>query len=66
MDRNCEQRQAHGQLDVHDLHRVNGRDGEGSGLLVLVMQLVEVLVQERGVVHPVHYVGCIVLENIFF
>jgi len=61
MDWDGEQRQAHSQLDVHDLHRVNGCDGEGSGLFVLVMQLMEMLVQEGGVVHSVHYVGRIVL-----
>lgn len=50
MSREEEERQTHGQLDVHDLERMDGGDGEGSGLLVLVVQFVEVLVQPRCVV----------------
>ena len=40
------------KLDVEELHRVDGSHREGSGLLVGVVQLVEVLVQEGHVVDP--------------
>lgn len=63
MNREQEERQAAGQLDVHDLHRVDGRHRERCRLLVLVVQLVEVLVQPRSVVQPVEDVGRVILEG---
>ena len=48
-------------LDGDELHGVDGRDREGRGLLVVMVQLVEVLVQEGHVVHPVVPVGDVVL-----
>ncbi len=48
-------------LDVDDLHRVDGGDGEGSGLLVPVMEFVEVLVQDGPVIDPVDPVRGVVL-----
>ncbi len=48
-------------LYVDDLDRVDGGDGEGRGLLVSVVQLVEVLVQPRPVVDAVRPVRDIVL-----
>ena len=44
-------------LEDDELNRVNGSDGEGGGLLVRVMQLVEVLVEERPVEDAVAPVG---------
>ena len=48
-------------LHVHELDRVDGRHGERRRLLVRVVELVEVLVQEGGVVDAVAPVGQIVL-----
>ena len=52
------------KLYVDELERVNGRDAEGRRLLVGVVQLVEVLVQERRVVQPVRQVGEVVLKRV--
>lgn len=57
-----EERQAGGELNVHDLEGMYGGDGEGGRLLVLVVQLVEVLVQPRRVVQPVKDVSSVVLK----
>lgn len=61
MDRYGKEGQAHRELYVHNLEGVDGCHGEGRWLLVLMVKLVEVLVQPRSVVHPVHDVGCVVL-----
>lgn len=58
---NDEKRQAHGQLNVHNLKRVNGSHGEGSRLFVLVVQFVEILVHPWGVVQAVQNVSGVVL-----
>ena len=52
------------ELHVDELERVDGGDAEGRRLLVGVVQLVEVLVQERRVVQPVRQVGEVVLKRV--
>lgn len=58
-----EERQAHGELHMHDLNGVDGSNGKGGGLLVLVVQLVESFVQPRRVVEPVEDVRSVVLRQ---
>ena len=50
-------------LDGGHLDGVDGGDGEGRGVLVGVVKLVEALVEKRHVVDPVGPVGQVVLEG---
>ena len=50
-------------LYMYNLHRVNCSNGEGGGLLVFVVHFVEVLVEERNMVHAVQPVRHIVLRE---
>lgn len=50
-------------LHMDELERVNGCDAKSSGLLVLVVKLVEILVEEGQVVEPVVPVGEIILPH---
>ena len=50
-------------LDGGHLDGVDGGDGEGRGVLVGVVKLVEALVEEGHVVDPVGPVGQVVLEG---
>ena len=60
-------KEEHGQdvnaLDVDELERVDGRDGESGRLLISVMQLVKVFVQPRRVVNPVSPICEVILES---
>lgn len=58
-----EEWQTHGQLDVHDLERMDGGDREGSRLLVLVVELVEMLVEPRSVVQTMKDIRRVVLKT---
>ena len=49
------------ELHVNEFDRMDGRDGEGRRLLVRVMKFVEVLVQERRVIHSVVPVSQVIL-----
>ena len=49
-------------LHVDELERVDGGDAERGRLLVRVVQLVEVFVEKRRVVHPVRQVRQVVLQ----
>lgn len=57
------QRQAVSQLEVHDLHRMNGSNGERSRLLVFVVKLMEVLVKESCVIKTVENISDVVLRK---
>jgi hypothetical protein len=48
---------------MYNLHWMNGCSRECCGLLVFVVQLVEVLVQERGMIYTVKPVRRIILKN---
>ena len=49
-------------LNVQNLERMNGGHGEGRRLFVSVVQLVEMLVEERSVVDPVGPVSQVILS----
>merc|ERR1719348_1942127 len=51
-------------LLVKELNRVYGSDAEGGGLLVLVVQLVELLVKERPVVETVEPVRDVIRQDV--
>ncbi len=59
-----EQRRDQHGLDVQELDRVDGRHREGRRLFVRVVELVEVLVEERHVVQPVMPVRQVVLKSV--
>ncbi len=48
-------------LHVNEFDRMDGCHGESRRLLISVMQLVEILVEERSVVHPMMPIGQIIL-----
>jgi hypothetical protein len=61
--RNDEKGRKKDTLHMHELNGMNCRHGESSGLLVSVMQFMEILVKPGGVVHPVMPICKIVLIN---
>ena len=61
MDGEQEHRADDDTLQVYELHGMNSRNTEGGGLLVLVVQLVEMLVKEGPMVNSMMPVSKVIL-----